>query len=409
MKRAQYQCEFRGYRSEHWVARRPHKIVTKVNDRKTPHITALFDTKGTHSKTMDVLETAPSEQQADRQVTSTDDRVREVPATGARTRPWTHALWAAHWVLRIWLAISLLTYGWSKVFLIQMGRTDYADALITHGEMSPMGLLWDFVAYSPMFQILSGIVEVLAGVLLLCRRTAWLGALIGALAMGFVFILNLGYDVPVKILALILTIGFLIALIPAIPRIARFVAGKATGPAPLPQVVPWPKLEAVTRWLAPAFALLIAAGTALPWATMSATVKESNSALPGVYAVVEDAAAPAAQLRDDHRWQHVAIGKYLDDEQGSIAIRYANTDLQDGKYRIIGPDIIEVKLYPVLEGDRPLERDFESTTVLTWTTIGPDRIALRGENVDVQLASDPELRYLFDREFSWAPTTPVNR
>lgn len=318
-------------------------------------------------------------------------------------------MWTAHWVLRIWLAGSLLAYGWSKVFLVQMGRTDYADALITHGEMSPMGLLWRFVAYSPLFQILSGIVEVLAGVLLLWRRTAWLGALIGTFAMGFVFVLNLGYDVPVKILALILTIGCLIALIPAIPRTARFVAGKATGPAPVPQVVPWPRLEAVTRWLTPAFALLIAAGTALPWATMSGTVEESNSTLPGVYTVLEDTAAPAAQLRDDDRWQHVAIGKYLRDNEGRITVRYANTDLQDGNYRILGPDTIEVKLYPVFEGDRPLEREFESTTVLTWTPVGPDRIDLRGENVDVQLASDPELRYLFDREFSWAPSTPINR
>ncbi|WP_240372826.1 hypothetical protein [Brevibacterium zhoupengii] len=37
-------------------------------------------------------------------------------------------LWTGHWLLLAWLAGYLLIYGGSKVFLMQMGRADYADA-----------------------------------------------------------------------------------------------------------------------------------------------------------------------------------------------------------------------------------------------------------------------------------------
>lgn len=62
----------------------------------------------------------------------------------------TSLLWAGHWLLRLWLAGYLLIYGWSKVFHMQMGYADFADALVQYGEMSPMGLLWRFMAFSPL-------------------------------------------------------------------------------------------------------------------------------------------------------------------------------------------------------------------------------------------------------------------
>ncbi|WP_231445421.1 hypothetical protein [Brevibacterium zhoupengii] len=37
-------------------------------------------------------------------------------------------LWTGHWLLWAWLAGYVLIFGWSKVFLMQMGRADYADA-----------------------------------------------------------------------------------------------------------------------------------------------------------------------------------------------------------------------------------------------------------------------------------------
>ncbi|WP_226829596.1 hypothetical protein [Brevibacterium aurantiacum] len=145
-------------------------------------------------------------------------------------------LWIGHWLLRIWLAGYLLIYGWSKVFLIQMGQADYADALVQYGEMSPMGLLWRFMAFSPGVQALAGLAEVAAAAFLLFRRTAWLGALLAAVDMTVVFVLNLTFDVPVKQLSGIMALAGIILLIPNVPRLCRFLVGKTTGPTVARQI-----------------------------------------------------------------------------------------------------------------------------------------------------------------------------
>jgi hypothetical protein len=109
--------------------------------------------------------------------------------------------------LRIWLrytlALSLFGYGIAKAGFIatqfthtglpsdfQLGRT--------FGEATPMGLLWTFMAASPMYTFLSGLVEVVAAGLLLFRRTTRVGAILAASVMAYVFILNMCFDVPVK-------------------------------------------------------------------------------------------------------------------------------------------------------------------------------------------------------------------
>src|SRR5699024_11960040 len=80
------------------------------------------------------------------------------------------------------------------------------DALIAQGEMSPMGVLWRMVALSPLFQFLAGLAEFGAALALLWRRTAPLGAALAGGSMALVFVLNLGYDVPVKQISLALLI-----------------------------------------------------------------------------------------------------------------------------------------------------------------------------------------------------------
>lgn len=110
-----------------------------------------------------------------------------------------------------------------------MGRADYADALVQYGEMRPMGLLWRSMAFSPSVQALAGLAEVAAAAFLLFRRTAWLGALLAAIDLSVVFLLNLTFDVPVKQLSGIMAVAGIILLIPNLPRLCRFLVGKPTG------------------------------------------------------------------------------------------------------------------------------------------------------------------------------------
>src|SRR5699024_1221285 len=110
--------------------------------------------------------------------------------------------WWAHGLVRLLLASALVYYGVAKLVLGQFGVADTGDALITQGEMSPMGMLWRMVALSPLFQFLAGLTEFGAALALLWRRTVPLGGLLAFASMVFVFVLNLGYDVPVKQISL---------------------------------------------------------------------------------------------------------------------------------------------------------------------------------------------------------------
>jgi hypothetical protein len=62
-----------------------------------------------------------------------------------------------------------------------------------------MGIVWNFMGASTAYTMFSGAVEMLGGFLLAFRRTTLLGALVSIGAMINVLMLNLCYDVPVKL------------------------------------------------------------------------------------------------------------------------------------------------------------------------------------------------------------------
>ncbi|GAB3623688.1 hypothetical protein GCM10027418_17720 [Mariniluteicoccus endophyticus] len=331
--------------------------------------------------------------------------------TVVRRLPVARLGWAAHYLLRVGLALFLFVYGWSKVFLIQMGQPDFGDALVTHGEMSPMGLLWRWMGYSPAVQFLAGAAEVLAGTLMMWRRTAGIGALLGALDMGIVFGMNLAYDVPVKQLSLALTVGCVVVLL---PYAARYLHALLT-PAPLPQgVVPTVfdgRVGRVTDVLAVLAAVGLTAATGIVWWTQigSRAPVSTTTALTGVHRVVEDTATPAAQLTNDTRWQQVSFGQWRGARGFRMAVRQANGDLRLGTYRITGPSTVQVALTPPQKGDVPVNRPAADTWDLTFEPQPDGSVRLRGAGQDLRIQPDREGRYLFDREFSWAPRMPVNR
>ncbi|MEU6700127.1 hypothetical protein [Pseudonocardia sp. NPDC046786] len=52
-------------------------------------------------------------------------------------------------------------------------------------------------------------------------------------------------------------------------------------------------------------------------------------------------------------------------------------------------------------GAQPMFGDTERTVELSWEVRPDGRVALRGDGQDLLLESDPELRFLYDRGFSW--------
>ena len=102
--------------------------------------------------------------------------------------------------LRYFLAAYLFGYGFVKFFPSQFQEVTASRLVMEVGEQTPMLLAWNFMGYSVTFTRISGIIEILAGLLLFFRQTTTLGALLATIAFSFIALLNYCFNVPVKLL-----------------------------------------------------------------------------------------------------------------------------------------------------------------------------------------------------------------
>jgi uncharacterized membrane protein YphA (DoxX/SURF4 family) len=134
--------------------------------------------------------------------------------------------------IRFALATELILYGMDKVIPLQMPFPSLTRLLEPFHDFSPMGVLWYSIGASPAYEMFAGCAEVLGGLLLILPRTTTLGALVAMADMTQVFMLNMTYDVPVKLFSfhLLLMAAFLLA--PEFERLADFFfRNRAVGPS----------------------------------------------------------------------------------------------------------------------------------------------------------------------------------
>ncbi|HYN20821.1 MAG TPA: hypothetical protein VE078_07675 [Thermoanaerobaculia bacterium] len=135
--------------------------------------------------------------------------------------------------LRLMLAAAMIRYGCIKLIPSQMIAPPPLGLLTRPvGDFPPYHLLWWFIGSSPNFESFIGFAELLGGVLLLVPRTTLLGALVCSGDMLVVFMLNMSYDVSVKIPSLHLLVMSLILLAPDLTRLANvFLFNRRAEPA----------------------------------------------------------------------------------------------------------------------------------------------------------------------------------
>jgi hypothetical protein len=79
-----------------------------------------------------------------------------------------------------------------------------------------------FIGYSSPYQIFSGAMDIFVGVLLLYRRTVTMGVVLGTAVFTNVMLLNLAYDIPVKIYSMHIVLMCLFLLVNEYNRIVCF-------------------------------------------------------------------------------------------------------------------------------------------------------------------------------------------
>ena len=166
--------------------------------------------------------------------------------------------------LRFYLAGQMIGYGFDKLAGAQFAAGSHrTERLYTAlGDLTPQELLWEFMGHSWIYSGFTGLAEVVGGLLLFSRRTTTLGALLLTCVLANVFLLNVFYDVPVKLFSgHLLVIAIFLAARDARPLFDLFVRGRSASLATLPAPTTTPRGAKIWRFVR---ALVIAELVAFP-------------------------------------------------------------------------------------------------------------------------------------------------
>ncbi|RNC86743.1 MAG: hypothetical protein ED556_04805 [Winogradskyella sp.] len=125
-----------------------------------------------------------------------------------------------------YVAAFMLSYGLSKIFYLQFSEPSFIELFRTYAESSPMGIAWTFMGASKAYTMFSGFAEVIGGLLLFHRRTRTFGALVVFAVMLNVFMMNMSYDIPVKLFSFHLMIKALFIALLDYKRILNLIVFK---------------------------------------------------------------------------------------------------------------------------------------------------------------------------------------
>ncbi|WP_431969313.1 DoxX family protein [Nocardia sp. bgisy134] len=277
--------------------------------------------------------------------------------------------------LRLCLGGQMLWYGFAKAVPNQMPYPSLTRLLEPYGNLSMTEVLWNQVGASPSYQVLLGIAEVLGGLLLFWPRTATVGAMLSLVSMAQVFVLNMTYDVPVKILSFHLMLIALVVLAPQARRLANvLVLERSSEPATQPSLFRSARANRI------AAALQVALGL---WTCSGAVYTAGDSwheygygapkpALYGIWNVTEFTVGghPLPPLTTEPtRWQRLVFDKFATSYQrmdGAFVPVLADVDTAAGTLTMTAPSTAP---------------DVAPTRVATFTfeRPEPDRLTLRGD------------------------------
>lgn len=308
-------------------------------------------------------------------------------------------------LVRYSLAMTAFTYGFDKVFYLQMPFPLNSQLATPLGDLLPMRFSWLFIGYSTPYEVFSGVMEVIAGALLLWRRTATMGVLVATAVFINVMMLNLCYDIPVKLYSMNLVLMCFYLLANESKRIARFFVLNKTAPGCTLYHYPLTKkwMRATRLVLKVAALLLIGWGIWNTWSygrenSRAADVKPLQSGVYNVttFAVNRDTFPPL--ITDTIRWQDVIVEK-----GGMASVKTSDTLFRrryGRSYFFYSPDTVkQTMVWKKFQDDSLAIMSMayqlpDENTVILWGKKGPDSlyVELKRNNRHFQLA---------EKQFHW--------
>lgn len=124
-------------------------------------------------------------------------------------------------IARYFVAFTLLYYGIEKIDGIQF--TIMPSRMIhSVGSLDSFNLYWMSMGASKSYAFFGGLLEVIAAILLLFRKTSTIGCLVAIPVLANVLMLNIGFDIPIKLKTFHLLFFCIFILAPDIGRLYKF-------------------------------------------------------------------------------------------------------------------------------------------------------------------------------------------
>ncbi|MEP6492228.1 MAG: hypothetical protein ABJF01_06100 [bacterium] len=312
-------------------------------------------------------------------------------------------------IVRYYVAAAALSYGIIKLFLLQMPFPALSQLATPLGDLLPMRFSWLFIGYSGPYQFFSGVMETVAGLLLLYRRTVTAGLFAATGAFTNVVMINLAYDVPVKLFAmhLLLSCIFLLAL-DSRRLLAFLVLNRATPPTTAYEpnfAKSWQKRGSVVVKVFLVYEILLAPLQS-GWTRYQATKLPpvSGPFTAGVYDVrryVVNHDTIAASTADTLQWKDVIFDNA---SAGSVNTRdQVFWQRYHRGYFRYKPNVAARTV--AVWKTSTIPRD--STFLFTMRYEVPDtntirfHTAIRGDSIHVELVRTPRHFQLTERQFHW--------
>jgi hypothetical protein len=306
--------------------------------------------------------------------------------------------------MRYFLAIVLIGYGSAKLFKSQFPSPYLYRLVEPFGHASPMGLAWTFLGYSYGYNLFMGIAETLGGILLLFRRTTVFGALFSITVLLNVFMMNMFYDIPVKLFSFhLLCLAIFIAL-PDVKRLFTFFfTDKTVYPPTRPAFV---FTRGFTKWkniIKMIFIVLMGVWTV--WQGIREMKEYGDDApkgpLYGIYYVqyfVRNSDTLAPLITDSNRWQRLII----ENEFARVTMMNDSSDKYEVKVDTAKKELSLIALEGGNAGHMLYENPDKQTLLLSGI-LNKDTVSISFKR------KGPEDFLLMNRGFHWISEYPFNR
>ena len=112
--------------------------------------------------------------------------------------------------LRWYLVFYMINYGWGKLTLSQFGV--YDASILEHPikDIDSFYVAWHLFGRSTFFNVATGILEIIGGILLIFNRTTLIGALLVLSILAQILIIDIAFTTGVQGFALPIRIGGMI-------------------------------------------------------------------------------------------------------------------------------------------------------------------------------------------------------